>query len=108
MHLVLIILVLATGEAIALWCTILLTITAIIGVIVAVRTLITLKEQTEATRIAADAAKQNIDLLIRKERARIFIEPYDFNFDTSDEYRPVHELKYKVICSGTTPAIIYD
>ena len=71
------------------------------GIVVAIGTLKMLESQTEAV-------ENSIEVLINKERARIYIEPNGFHFDTSDKYDPKYELKYKITCSGTTPAIIYD
>jgi hypothetical protein len=64
--------------------------------------------QAILTRTTARAAIQSIEIIISKERARIYIEPDGFDFDVSDEYDPKYEVKYKITCSGTTPAIIYD
>ena len=73
-----------------------------------VATLDILVRQTKATEISAKSARDNIEILINKERARIDIEP-DFTIvDTSDDYHPVFDLKYRIVCSGTTPAIILD
>jgi hypothetical protein len=63
--------------------------------------------QSWETRKAAKAAENNIEVLIAKERARIYIEPDGFAFDPYDEYDPTYELKYKITCAGTTPAIIF-
>src|ERR1700733_1331221 len=71
------------------------------GVFVAIFTL-------QSMQVAAIAARDNIDLLIDKERARIYIEPDAFDFDFSDSFNPRYVLKYKVICAGTTPAMILE
>ncbi|HVB88538.1 MAG TPA: hypothetical protein VNK23_17895 [Candidatus Dormibacteraeota bacterium] len=71
------------------------------GIAVAIGTLDILERQTKGV-------EDSIEVLINKERARIYIEPDDFIFDTSDAWNPTFELKYRVTSSGTTPAIIYD
>lgn len=85
-----------------------LVIIGIGGVIVAIFTLSIIKRQTAAAEIAAVAARDNVELIITKERARIYVEPDSFDFNTADADNPTFELKYKITCSGTTPAIIYD
>lgn len=47
---------------------------AVWGIIVAIRTLRVLREQTEATRIAAEAAKASADALINSERAWVLVD----------------------------------
>jgi hypothetical protein len=64
--------------------------------------------QSWESRRAAKAARDNIEILINKERARIDVIPDVVSIDTSDEYLPVFDLKYRIVCTGTTPAIILD
>jgi hypothetical protein len=71
------------------------------GIFAALKTLVAIERQTKAV-------EDSIDVLVNKERARIYIEPDKFHLDFADEYDPKHELIYKIICVGTTPAIIYD
>ena len=49
----------SAGETIALWCTVLLTIAAVIGIVVAVCTLRNIGKQTRATVIAAKATQRS-------------------------------------------------
>jgi hypothetical protein len=70
-----------------------------------------MERQTVATEVAADAAnasaaatKENIEILISKERARIRIEVGRLEIRPPDDPFPIHEVNYKVFCYGTTPA----
>jgi hypothetical protein len=81
--------------------TIYLVLIGIGGIAVAISTLKTLDSQTKA-------AENNIEILISKERARIYIEPVMSISETGDEYDRTYILSYKITCSGTTEAIIYD
>ncbi len=60
--------------------------------------------QSWETRRAAKAARDNLEFLINKERATIFVEPYEFTDLENSNYG----VKYKVFCSGTTPATILE
>jgi hypothetical protein len=59
-------------------------------------------EQAKATQDSADAAKTSLEMLISKERARIWIEPAPLDLDKE------RSVEYKLSFHGTTPAFILD
>lgn len=64
------------------------------------------RRAAKATEISAKAAKDNIDLLISKERARLRVNLEEL--DLSPQVNGVYEVKFTVSIFGTTPAFIID
>jgi hypothetical protein len=58
-----------------------------------------------AAELAANAAKDNIELLISKERARLVVDLDDLELSP---HRGIYEVRFKVSILGTTPAFIVD
>jgi hypothetical protein len=87
-----------------------LCLVGVFGILYARKTLKKIDEQTEATKKSADAARDNIELLINKERARIQVDPGAIRIeDSTDQFEPpTREMKYRVTCGGTTQATILD
>jgi hypothetical protein len=82
------------------------------GIIMAIGTLDILVRQTKATEDAAQAAKDNIALLISKERARLYIESslelVDMEIRRGPFPRKPDAIIYKVGCYGGTTASILE
>jgi hypothetical protein len=83
-----------------------------VGIFATFRTLNILREQTEATKAAANAARDNIALLISKERARLYIESslelVDMEIRRGPFPRKPDSIVYKVGCYGGTTASILE
>jgi hypothetical protein len=65
------------------------------------------REAAEAAKANAQSARDSVEMLISKERARIRVpEPEKLVIDRGPF--PVHEVRYKIFCYGTTPAYITE
>ncbi len=70
----------------------------------------------DATKGAAEAARQSISLLVSKERARIRVDSVQIHLtrdmlrDLPESYLPQEcdRIEFRVFCSGVTPAFISD
>jgi hypothetical protein len=66
--------------------------------------------QAWETRKAAQAARQNIELVVDKERPRIsvYVGKIDLSLPESESSPAIHSIAYVVHCDGATPAINVD
>lgn len=64
------------------------------------------KDSAVAAKLAAEAARHNIDLLIRKERPRISVRPVRLDFPAKYTRDPI--VHYKISCSGVGAAYLID
>jgi hypothetical protein len=58
-----------------------------------------------AAEVAANAAKDNIELLISKERARLVVDLDELDLSP---HQGIYEVRFKISILGTTPALIVD
>jgi hypothetical protein len=79
----------------------------LLGIVVAICTLIKIERQTKAAQATAIAAKasakaalEQIELMKDKERARLSLEITDYTFT------PLPIVRFDLVCDGTTPATI--
>jgi hypothetical protein len=70
------------------------------------QSLIILERQTAATETAANAARDNIELFINKERARLRVELEDLNLEP--ELDRVYVVNFRISIHGATAAFVTD
>lgn len=73
-----------------------------------------METQTTASAVAsaaamksAEAAKENVEVFISKERARLRLELEPLKLETPGEFA-IQEVRHKVVIHGSTPALIVD
>jgi len=67
-----------------------------------------LENLVAAAKANSEAARDSVEMLISKERARIRIEVGRLEIRRPDDVFPYPEVSYKVFCYGTTPAFPLD
>ncbi len=70
-------------------------------------TVTAIKEQTEYIKTSAKAAEDNIELIIKKERARVVVDLKDLNLP-SQAGNTIYSVEFLITAHGTTAAYIEE
>jgi hypothetical protein len=93
--------------AFSTWSNWALVIVGLGGVLAALWTLFTIRKQTRLLRETVNVAKENISIIVAKERARLELDPGILAIASVHDPLPINGVvRYTVRCQGTTPATI--